>query len=373
MQELVVQYGYDTEKKIEEEVKKNPENFINTDEALKQQNSNEKIFVLGKLGKSLENMGIKIVIDKRENLKNDDYIINNQIISSGILKQSKYEIKIEENDKKKQYEVLNNEKEQKKFVDKWKRIISNYLTIPEKDIFLTNLRKGSLEMDCILKRIDIKEIKGKNINIDEKMKILANSHSEIIQIFKKNILGGCKLTLDMLDERGNQYPGGWAKPGELRGGEEYFSPGDNWIGYGLKVLDQYDNKNNDWIAMNGNKNEWAVAYHGTSEDAVKPICKKEGKFYSTVKEGAKRQALKNYIDMNEKSMNYNKICGEGTYCSPHLDYAEGYSKASKGVIIMCRVNPYLIRKPKGYENKEWIADGTRNTIRPYRILYRLNK
>ena len=130
-------------------------------------------------------MGIKVVIDKRENLKNDDYIINNQIISSGILKQSKYEIKIEENDKKKQYEVLNNEKEQKKFIDKWKRTISNYLTIPEKDIFLTNLRKGSLEMDCILKRIDIKEIKGKNINIDEKMKILANSHSEIIQIFKK--------------------------------------------------------------------------------------------------------------------------------------------------------------------------------------------
>ena len=113
MQELVVQYGHDTEKKIEEEVKKNPENFINTDEALKQQNSNEKIFVLGKLGKSLENMGIKVVIDKRENLKNDDYIINNQIISSGILKQNKYEIKIEENDKKKQYEVLNNEKEQK--------------------------------------------------------------------------------------------------------------------------------------------------------------------------------------------------------------------------------------------------------------------
>ena len=122
--------------------------------------------------------------------------------------------------------------------------------------------------------------------------------------------------------------------------------------------------------MNGNKKEQAKAYHGTSEDAVLPICKKEGKFYSTVKEGAKRQALKNNIDMNKRSMNYNKICGEGTYCSPHLDYAEKYSK---GVIIMCRVNPYLIRKPKEYEDKEWIADGTRNTIRPYRILYRLNK
>ena len=80
-------------------------------------------------------------------------------------------LKLKKMIKKKQYEVLNNEKEQKKFIDKWKRIISNYLTIPEKDIFLTNLRKGSLDMDCILKRIDIKEIKGKNINIDEKMKI----------------------------------------------------------------------------------------------------------------------------------------------------------------------------------------------------------
>ena len=202
------------------------------------------------------------------------------------------------------------------------------------------------------------------------MKNFANSHPKILTIFNKNIFGKCKLTLDMLDEKGNQGPNGWAKPPAYRGGKEYFPPGENWVGYGLKVLNQYDNGNNDWIDCNGNKNEWAVAYHGTSENAVKPICSKEGKFFSTFNEGAKRQALKNYKNINEPSQKYYNKCGEGTYCSPHLDYANGYSN---GAIIMCRVNPNLIRIPEGkYANDEWITDGTRNTIRPYRILYNVN-
>ena len=48
----------------------------------------------------------------------------------------------------------------------------------------------------------------------------------------------------------------------------------------MKVLDQYDYGNNDWIAMDNNPNEWAVAYHGTSESAVKPICEAGGKFFT---------------------------------------------------------------------------------------------
>ena len=39
---------------------------------------------------------------------------------------------------------------------------------------------------------------------------------------------------------------------------------------------------------------------------------------------------------------------------------------------MCRVNPNKIRIPKGaYEEIDWITDGTRNTIRLYRILVEL--
>ena len=122
--------------------------------------------------------------------------------------------------------------------------------------------------------------------------------------------------------------------------------------------------------MNGNPNEWAVAYHGTSESVVKPIISKQGKFYSTIKEGAVRQKCKGCDNINEFSKDQFPKCGEGCYCSPHLKYACRYSN---GVIIMCRVNPKLFRIPKGkYEKDEWITDGTKNTIRPYRLLYRLN-
>ena len=37
---------------------------------------------------------------------------------------------------------------------------------------------------------------------------------------------------------------------------------------------------------------------------------------------------------------------------------------------MCRVNPNLIRIPEKYSKDEWITDGTRNSIRPYRLLYK---
>ena len=32
--------------------------------------------------------------------------------------------------------------------------------------------------------------------------------------------------------------------------------------YGLKVNGRYDDKKNSWLKMNGNKDEWAVAFHG---------------------------------------------------------------------------------------------------------------
>ena len=371
IQELVVQYGYETEKKIEEEMKKNPENFIDIEDAIKQKDSNEGLFVLGKLGESLKDMGIKVAIDKRD-IKSDNYIINNQFISSGIIKKNKYEIHIEEKDSKKKYEILNNENAQNKFKEEWKEKISNFVKVPKDDIFITNIRNGSITMDVIFKRTEIKDKLGFKINIDEGMKKFANTNEKVISVYSKNILGCCKLTLDMLDPRGNQSPDGWAAPGSKRGGLEYYPPDSNWIGYGLRVLNQYDNGNNDWIEMNGNENEWAVAYHGTSESAVKPICSKEGKFFSTKAEGATGQKCEDDININPLSQKQFPICGEGTYCSPHLDYANKYANMCKsGIIIMCRVNPNIMRIPQSYAENEWITDGTKGSIRPYRLLYNL--
>jgi hypothetical protein len=369
-QEMVADFGYLNKNVIEEEVRRNPQNFMKVEEAV-QHYSNERIFILGKLGESLENLGINVVIDKRDDPYNKEYIINNQFISSGIIKNCKYEFNINENDQNKILKILKDENAKKEFIDDWKETLSKNIQLPKEHIYITNLRNIPLKMDVIYKRTKLKDVNGAEIKLDDKMMEFANTHPEVINIFKKNILEACKLTLSMLDNRGNRRPDEWPKNG-VRGGMKYFPPDNNWVGYGLRVLNEYEN--NDWIAMNGNQNEWAVAYHGTSEAAVKSICQQYGKFYSTISEGAPGQKCKDFENINPLSKLKYPICEEGAYCSPKLEYACKYTNIeNNGVIIMCRVNPSLIRIPKGeYQDDEWITDGTRNSIRPYRLLYKLN-
>ena len=359
-QELIVQYGFDSQKRIEKEKKEHPENFIEVEEAIKKKGKDEKLYVLGKLGKTLKNMGIEVAIEKTEGKNNDDSLIVNQFISSGMLQESKYEIHFEDDiDINKKYEIINNEKgEQQKFIEKMKGFISENIKIPKNNIFIANIREGCIAFDTVIKNNKKVDIRGKMIELAKKNKIKS--------IYEKNILGACLLTPDMLDKRGNRNPSEWPKTIETRGNMPYHAPTSNWVGYGLKVVDQYDDGNNDWIAMNGNPNEWAVAFHGTSVKAVKPICKANGKFFSTVEEGATGQKYKGYVNTNIKSKDLFPICGIGAYASPYLDEANKYSS---GAVIMCRVNPNKVRIP---EERIWITDGTRHSIRPYRILIDLN-
>jgi hypothetical protein len=360
-QELITQYGFDCQKRIEKEKKEHPENFINIEDAIKKKDTDKKLYALGQLGKSLKNMGIEVAIDKTEGQNKDDSLIVNQFICSGMLQERKYEIHFEDDiDINNKYEIINNENgEQEKFIEKMKGFIYENTKIPKNEIFITNIREGCIAFDSIIKNQDPRD----------KMKKLAEN-KKIKSIYEKNILGACKLTKDMLDDLGNRRPEEWPKSQQIRGGMPYYPPTDNWVGYGLKVLGQYDNGNDDWIAMDGNPNEWAVAFHGTSKTAVEPICKKYGKFFSNIDEGATQQKCQKCLNVNEKSKNDYKICGQGAYASPHLNYA---CKYCKGAMIMCRVNPNKIRIPQGkYEKDEYITDGTRDTIRPYRLLVELN-
>jgi len=354
--ELIVQYGYDSQKRIEKEKKEHPENFIKIEEAIKKKDTNEKLYVLGKLGKSLENMGIEVAIDKTEGKNDDDSLIVNQIISSGMLQESKYEIHFKDDvDINKKYQIINNENgEQEKFIKEKKDFISKETGFPINDIFIGNIREGCIAGDVIIPNKNNVDIRKKMIKLAESIKIK--------KIYEKNILGACKLTPGMLDDKGNRNPKDWPAPPQIRGGVPYNPPTDNWVGYGLKVLGQYDNGNNDWIAMDGNPNEWAVAYHGTSECAVKPICEAGGKFFSNRNEGAKRHLYEDSDNTNERSQNLYPKCKEGAYASPFLDEANKYYN---GAVIMCRVNPNNVRIP---QPRIWITDGTRNDIRPYRIL-----
>ena len=49
----------------------------------------------------------------------------------------------------------------------------------------------------------------------------------------------------------------------MRGGWPYYLP-VHCKRYGLKVSGRYDEKNDAWLMMDENPEEWAVAFHGVS-------------------------------------------------------------------------------------------------------------
>ena len=165
--------------------------------------------------------------------------------------------------------------------------------------------------------------------------------------------------------------GKWAH-GENRGGRPY-NPPDGWIGFGLNVLNKYDNGNNDWLACDGRPGEWCIAYHGacvhnTSEQIkqiIKPILE------NNLKPGA-GQAYSTYDD----ACHPGQKVGVGVYCTPNPNTADGYSGQIDvnghryKVAFMLRVKPDKIR----YSNSQpdyWVlnaGDGNFSEMRPYRFL-----
>lgn len=96
--------------------------------------------------------------------------------------------------------------------------------------------------------------------------------------------------------------------------------------------------------------------------------KQYGKFWSFEKKGICAQPYCNYKNSNSLSNNIFHLCGNGIYCSPTLNFAYNYK--NDDVVIMCRVNPKKLRIVKGKEKTRWIVDGTRNSIRPYILLFK---
>ena len=111
------------------------------------------------------------------------------------------------------------------------------------------------DVDFNNENIDMNKFKEKFKNEND-FKELNN----LKQIQKELIIKGCDLNLNILDNKGNKEFK-WSK-GEKRGGFDYIPPPKGWKGFGINVLNKYDNGNNDWLSKDGNKNEWAIAYHG---------------------------------------------------------------------------------------------------------------
>ena len=372
---------------IIEEKQKEPEKFVPIEEAIKEENKDNQTFCLGVLAQNLENLGITTAIEKNSSDDIESQEASNtvlQFITNGMINKKKYDFHFDLGEERNN-ELLKDKEEQIKFNNKLRKKLSIEYNIPEDKIIVTNPQKGSYSVQVIFeteafnKSVDINTLKG-NCN-DKEFEELKN----LKNIKEGLIMEGCKLSQGMLDPKGNRESG-WGE-NEKRGGFDYFPP-KGWKGYGLKVKGCYDHGNDDWLAYDGNENEWAVAYHGIGtrgglsvENATNNIFKGGFKYKSSAEGGG--QAYSNYKNDNpryrcdNKEKDYSNLIGDGVYCSPDPQVmeeyaAQAYTKANnKGkeylIGFMMRVKPDKIR----YSNSEknyWVLDGTKDEMRPYRIM-----
>jgi hypothetical protein len=101
----------------------------------------------------------------------------------------------------------------------------------------------------------------------------------------------------------------------------------------------------DWLAKDGNDDEWIVAYHGTGLQATQSI----------IREGLRPgpgQAFQNNLNLNPLSA-AGQI-GVGIFCTPNLQEAINHNRAQNVVcILQCRVNPRALKINDGIN---WVVN-----------------
>ena len=359
---------------ILEDRKKRPERFIPIHEATKENNRNSGLFCLGILAQNLERMGITTEIEKNAPVTEESQNESNtilQFIMNGMIDQKKYNLHFDLG-KGRNMQLLNNKKERENFNDKVRKKLSLEYKIPEEKIIITNPPNAKFQLQVIFQNDDFN---NENIDFNTFKKNCMNDKdfqelSKLKEVHKSLIMEGCRLSSNMLDPRGNRKDG-WGI-NEKRGGLDYIPPTNGWVGYGLKVWGKYDNGNNDWLSYNGNKNEWAIAYHGVGS---KLGCSVEQAAHNIIKGGFKAGSGQAF-QYDDDFMHPGQKVGVGVYCSPDPKVMEEYAKYSiinggngKNYMLgfMMRVKPDKIRysiKQKDY----WVLNGTTDEMRPYRIM-----
>ena len=331
------------------EKKENPEKFVNINEAIK--NEKDDNFAISLLAKNLENNGITTAVEKEADEENKDVAATNlQFMINGLSSKQKLDVHFDYG-KKKNEQILNDPVEQKKFLDDWKRNLSEKLGVPVNDIIITNIKEGSIDVNFMIKTHDNFD------KLTQAIKEVANTKGvNIKNMNAQPLTGGIKLSPNMFDKRGNRSSG-WGV-GEKRGGKPYFPPTKGYVGHGLKVWGEYDGGNNDWLGMENKPNEWWVAYHATNLQYTKSIMENG-------LQAGNAQVHENAFDLNHPG----KKVGRGVYCSPDINETEGYGGECQSYkcVFMCRVNPKTVRISQKYP-KYWVVDGNPNDIRPYRLL-----
>jgi hypothetical protein len=300
------------------------------------------------------------------------YYLNN-LICSGENKKDKVTVFFEDNKKYSFDQMKSDTNKSKEFIDGIEEVF--YSKFPKSqgyNIEISTIVKGSKGV------VFSSNLSDKQLNdfLDE-----VNKHKEFgakSSHSKEPALNDLKISADMFDTRGNidfTNLGGHEK----RGGLDYYQP-KGWKRIGLKVSKLYDGGNDDWLAMNGNANEWAVAFHGTKINFVSAISK------TNIVAGA-GQACNNHTNRNHLNNSKYSQCGVGVYFGQCIELSDttGYcpvfnvNGANMKVAFQCRVNPREVRITTDYTKNGCgktivvpnSSPGCYDNIRPYGILIKL--
>ena len=358
-------------KYIRVEQKKNPDNYIDIDKTIfndniyKNLNSlKDEYFSLSLIAKFLQNNGVQVLVSKKkiENIKDISLYSLLALFSLGNKKKYELHFNIE---KIKKYIILNKPKEKNKFLKEWKAKISKELKIDENKIILEDVHSGCLSA----------YFATFGLSVEEEQKLINNlgQINEIIKINEMPVIEYLELNPNILDQFGNRFKD-WGID-EIRGGENYIPPLNRWAGIGLNVRNKYDNGKDDWLDYQNNIGEYAIAYlsiNNLNNDKDK-ILEDINNFTNIENLSQNLESIKKKLFINDRNSRSNNdaICGEGICTFQNPDFAEngaGYIDIPGyriKVILMCRINPSNIRQPSTFPEC-WIINS--DEIRPYRIL-----
>jgi hypothetical protein len=143
----------------------------------------------------------------------------------------------------------------------------------------------------------------------------------------------------------------------VKRGTEKYDPPYGWIGFGLKVINKYDN--NEWLDDTTESSKWAIAYHGlgrmSSNDEIKQILK------NIISEKEGLVSGPSQIKCHFKDIRHpGKKIGTGVYLTPSINIAEDYSgiiqlnNKKYKIVLMVKVLIKKIRQPEDFNY--WILN-----------------
>ena len=339
-----------TTKLIQSTLLVKPDSFVLIEEAIKKEEEDPQLFILGMLAKYLNNLGIKTVIDRIPITSNEKNInLSNtvlQFLSNGLIFKKKFYLSFDL-PKNIRQELLTSEKKKSNFNENIMKALKELYGI--KEITITNPIPDKYYLLIVL--IENETITLKKESLMSKFQNIPNLCT-LTEVKEEKIIEGIILNKCMLDARGDNKDGNWGYY-EQRGGEDYLPP-SGWDRYGLNVFDKYDNRNNDWLKYDNTKGEWCIAYGWLTYDK------------DTV------NLSKKYENDNDVRHNGCKV-GKGIYCSQNPDIMEEFTQEVKlngekyKLGLMLRVNPDKFRCPEN-NDELWVVEGHSDEIRPYGLL-----